>query len=164
MKRKIISTIALSLLSVTAFAYQGHGYKILNERITSSPGFNFKVIDSSKTAYSSPNYITASASVNDVRGRPNEYIKLEGYHHVNISNSTTQIQRYRFMYDLKCVDAAGSFSRDIEIYPHGTFSDDTMTFATFQPTTEGLFDIYATTQITGAENTRNESKASAYIR
>ena len=164
MKLKVISALLLSVLSFNTFSMQGHGFRIVSEKLTQSPGFRGGFKESPSKETFSPMYASAFTMTYDAEGKVNEHINIKSDHEVNISNYTSQTQRYIYKYTLLCENVYETFERTIDIEPHGNFSDNSHAYGDAQLDREGYYRIRAATEISGSESAFHESSAILRIR
>lgn len=164
MQLKLISAVALSVISMHVMAFEGNGFKIISDKVTHSPGFNggFQEVALKKSVV--PAYVNTMAFAYDAEGHVMDYIKIKGDHNISISNYTSQTQRYAYTYVLSCESAYEQFERTVEIYPHGNFSDSSHSYGTVQKESESTFGINVSTKISGAENSWHEAHAALRVR
>lgn len=158
MQLKLLSILILFAISFQAMAFEGKGFKIVSEKVTQSAGFNggFQEIAPKKKV---DVFANAMAWAYNAEGRVMDYIKVEGDHSVNISNYSSQTQRYTYTFVLSCEDAYEKFERTVDIYPQGSFSDSSHSYGTVQKENAGTFGINVSTNISGAESAFHEANA-----
>lgn len=161
MKIKTISAIILSALSLNCFAFQGEGFKIISEKVTQSPGFNGGII--SKSVVPKSDTLLVAQAMNSI-GKPNEYVKINSGHVVNMRNDTGKVSRYTYTYLLSCEEAYQIFERTIELEKDGSFLDVSQSYGTVQKNKEGKFPILAQTKISGGDTQSCEHTADLTIR
>lgn len=159
MKIRIISTLLLSLICLTSYAYEGKNFRIISEKVSKSPNFQGGFIDNQKKILFKPMYMNVISWAYNAEGRTYEYVKIQGDHTISLSNDTSQTKRYKYTYALSCENAFENFEREIEIYPHGSFNDNGHSFGTVQKESSGTFGIHVMTKVTGAENGTHTSDA-----
>ena len=159
MKLKIISAIALSAISISAIAAGGHGYRIINTTITGTPGSGFIEGYKAKSMSAQP-----TVSTSDAQGRISEYIKIQANHGVNLSNFSKVTARYTYTYDLDCRQASAHYSRTVDIFPNGTFYDNSLSYTAVQELSEGNWPINAMTKIDGSEYAVTNAHANLKVR
>ncbi len=155
MKYRLLSALLISSLTIPVFAYQGKNYRIINEQVTHSANFN----GGFETRTPKTLYVNAMAWSYNASGHTYEYIKVQGDHNISLSNSTKMTQRYTYQYSLSCEDAYENFERTIELFPGGTFTDNSHSFGTVQKESSGTFGIHVLTSVSGAENRTHTSDA-----
>lgn len=166
---KIRKLLCLSLLAMSAnvLAMEGNGFRIVSEKMTSTPGFDahFESVEtpSSLKKIMSPKYVNAMSWAFDARGHVREYIKVQGDHNVSITNNTSKVSRYTYTYTLYCESAYASFERTIDINPQGTFTDASHSYGTVQKDNSGTFGIHVGTKIDGGEYAFHQRDATLTI-
>lgn len=147
--RKIkFSAIALfSILAINAYAYSGHGYTILSESETMSPGTvggHRDVTSQKKSRFSAP-----TASVENQTYSISKPHQLIAHHDVFIQNRTGQAQVYTYTLELM----ASPFNyynvtRKIILQPGGAFETNEDTFLnTLTKVTPGDYHLTAMTLV-----------------
>ena len=151
-KKTILLFFGALLASMGVFAYEGKGFKIISEEMTQSPGFKggIKHLPSKKKWL--PMYANAMSQAYDAEGHVKEHITIQGGHSINLVNSTNQTRRYSYKYTLSCAGAYEHFGQTIDIYPQGSFADNSRTYGVVQKEEPGVHKINVTTQISGAES------------
>jgi hypothetical protein len=162
---RITKLLCLPLLAVSINAL---AYQVINEKTTSTPGFNFQVEHVSNSSMVkktfSPEYASAMAWAYDAQGRPMEYIKIQGDHNITITNDTSKRARYTYTYTLRCLNASGNYERTVDLAPHETFTGSSHNYGTVQEGSEGSYNIRVTTSISGAENSAHTRDATLRIK
>ena len=162
MRKIVLALLALNVCSA-AIAYQASvGTRVSEPRITNNGFQDFKVTSSDKTAMS-PKYVSAMAMTSDQSGRPGENVHVKSWHNITLSNYTKKVQRYTYTYRLVCQSHSGTYSRDVDLQPNGTFSDSAQSFGVVQEN-EGTYRISSATQITGGESVFHDANAVLRIR
>ena len=147
----------LSTLALNAYAYTGHGYRIVNEKVTHSPNFNGGFIEGSKK--NTAMFVGARSWAYDANGSRMEYIKIQGDHSVDLFNGTKEVRRYTYAYNLNCESAYENVERTLDINPGGSFSDSSHSYGVVQKESNGSWRINVSTNITGYEGIFHESHA-----
>lgn len=159
MKNKVLIGLATVLVSSSSFAYVliGGG-KVEEPQISGSPGFVVKEMPvtadqiakfESDKKKAKMMYGNSSASISNVRGKVNEYIRVDGYHTVNIKNETSTSQSFRYVYDLYIDGYDNRYIRNITLNPGATFYDHTNTQGILQKSYPGTYHIDAETGTDG---------------
>lgn len=163
--KSLFAMMALTALSTPVLAFEGHGFKIISEKVTHSPNFKggFQALTPKKKAFA-PAYASAMAWAYDAEGRVREYIKVQGDHNISLSNYTNQTLRYTYKYTLSCESAYEQFDRTVEIRPQGTFIDSSHSYGTVQKDKPGTFKIAVGTQISGGDTAFHDAYATLRVR
>ena len=164
MKLKIASALILSAISINALAYEGHGFTIVSQQESHTPGFGIIEGGGSKKNSTKAYFASAMTMTYDAEGHRMEFVKIQSDHDVNISNYTHQVQRYTYTYVLSCESAYETFGKTVDVQPGGSFTDSSHVYGTVQKEVEGSWAINASTQITGGENAFHESHAMLRVR
>ena len=148
MKFKIITGIALSLISINALAE-----KTISEHFKSTPGFNAGIYSlGSKKNSLSPQTASARVSVNGKSGRVRDFIKIDANHSIDINNKHSKTMRYTYRYNMKCADMSANYDRTIELEPGESFHNSSYSYGTVQRMEPGTWRIEAETIIEGSES------------
>ena len=157
-----LKTIAiLSLISVNAFAYTGHGFKIISEKVTQTPGFNGRTVSLDK--HKGLDRLRAEVKAFQAVGSRTDFITIQSWHVFSVFNNTNTTQRYTYNFVLFSGDARYNFEKTVELYSHGNYFDDSMNYGAVQKENVGYYDITAQTKVTGAENGFSESHALLHV-
>lgn len=165
MQKKILISInglLTLLLSANSFAYSGHGFKITSETIKSTPGFNFRVEET--TPSNKNTFGTVGVQTADVTGYVRQHTQINGYHTISITNTTNRPQDYSYTVTLNCQDAQGYFVRNVTVQPNGSYNSSEHTYGDLQSMQPGSFRINATTLLAGESSAHHEAHATARIK
>jgi hypothetical protein len=162
-KTKIIISVALSLINISAMAYEGENFRIISEKMTQSPGFNGKMISIDSNSVKKTLNVQTMACAHDAIGKPQEYITVQSDHRVNLYNATSKTTRYTYTYILSCENAYQNFERTVELYANGNFIDSSHSYGSVQKDIEGVYRINAITNVNGEENASHYSQANLKI-
>lgn len=161
--KKILSMAIILFVSNSSLAITGQGFKIVDESIKSTPGFNFKVEESTAGNKKKWRSASARASAPNKEGWVGRYNQIDGYHSISISNSSHKAQTYEYTYTLDCEEAHGSYVRHVEVSPGGYFSTDDHSYGTVQKSSPGYFRITATTKLRGESDANDSSNGTLSI-
>ncbi len=159
LKIKTIATLAL--LSFNAYAYHGHGFKIVSEKTTHTPGFTATIFSMDSLTPNTVHKVEAKANNSD--GQTKQYIKVSGTHKVILQNTTTSTKRYSITYTLSCASALNNFERNIDLEPNGAFIDGSYDYGTVQKSNIGRYDIIVQTSVDGYESASKEDHGNLNI-
>lgn len=159
-----LAVLALLAFSANALAYEGKGFRIINEKVTMTPGFDahFESVPVKKTSL--PAFVNTMSWAYDAEGHVKENIYVKGDHNINISNYTSKVVRYTYTYTLNCESEHASFERTIEINPQGSFDDSSHSYAVVQKDREGGYGIHVGTKIEGGEYAFHQRDATLRVR
>jgi hypothetical protein len=167
MKKTIIAT-ALLLSAVSSYAASGQGYKILSEETHSDPKFNLHVEHVQPgTALALKKSLSSGrtrTSVPNKSGRTRENISVDGYHDINIYNTTNQSQTYEYRVSLSCDNLSSYYTRTIMVYPNGSYSGSEHTYGTVQENYSGYYNISGETRLSGPESDSSSDRGSLSVR
>jgi hypothetical protein len=149
-KLSIMMFVLFSLFHVSAYALQGHGYRIISETIESSPGAKggFAQIDKNVNNITR-NMAFAWSQAYDAVSRVNENTVLKGNHSFNVTNNTKQKQTYTYKYELNCDGQYFRKTDRIEVQPGGVVSDAANSYLTTSHRSSGFFRVNAVTDVSG---------------
>ena len=147
----------LGLFQLNAYALDGHGFRILSETIERSPGAvgGFEPGTGKKS-----NAIALTWSqAYDAQGLAGANVMLRANHSFNVTNYTKEKQIYTYKYELNC---DGQFIRKvdkIEVRPGGVVNDHGDSYLSTYHRTKGLYQINASTEVSGESGNRHASVA-----
>lgn len=161
MKIRNLVLLTLSAASLNLYAYEGRGFKIIDEKITSSKNSHGGIV--SLPILYSLGSTASGAMVSDKAGKPNQFVRLDSDHSLSIRNNNLEVKSYTYKYFLTCGDFNQSFERTLSIEPNGYFDDHAQIFGNVQKALVGNYKITATTWINGSEFNKSESNATLRI-
>lgn len=94
----------------------------------------------------------------NVSGRVNQHISVRGNHSVYIRNDTNSVQWFKYSYEL-IIDGytAGSYSRNIDLKPGGTFNASDTTVGDLNKSSPGSYRMSASTKIEGSSASASDT-------
>jgi hypothetical protein len=143
----LLSILFLGLMQLNAYAYEGHGFRVLSETVEHSPGVTGKFVSS--VSKKTPGIALSWSQAYDARGFANTNVVLTGSHSISVTNYTNQNQIYNYKYELNC---DGQYFRKvdrIEVRPGGVVNQSGSSFLTTYHRQKGLFQINASTAVSG---------------
>lgn|SRR3990167_4962519 len=146
-KLSLLSFLFVGLLSLNAYALEGHGFRVLSETIEHSPGVSGKFVPSS--GKKSPGIALSWSQAYDARGLANMNVMVRGSHSFSVTNYTSLNQVYTYKYELNC---DGQYFRKIdkiEVRPGGVVNENGDSFLSTYHRQKGLFQINASTSVSG---------------
>lgn len=102
--KKIISILALGLISTGALAISGHGYTILEHKVTISPGIKAYSVEKQATEKKSMMMGYNGANAYDVTTKVNVPTRVHGQHSITIQNLSGRTKDYTYGYWLQVMD------------------------------------------------------------
>lgn len=157
MKLKFCILLLLSILSVNLFAATGHGYRILSVHREVTPGLTGGVVElDSKGKFG---FANARTLTSDKTGKVMDYITIDAYHDIFITNYTQKKQVYAFTVEVNCDSGRFRETKHVEILPQGTFTSSARSFLNVRESKPVTYRINAMTQITGESNAFHEAHA-----
>ena len=154
---KIILFFILSMLSSVVLALDGHDFKIMSEKIESSPGVIGKFVP--HAASISRRVVQAFSQTRDANGRVMEVVNLRGNHSVNISNLTSKPQTYTYKFELICDGQYFRKTETVIVAPGGYVAKSDDSYLSIKHLNPGSWPISATTDISGAAMSHASSTA-----
>ena len=154
----MITLSALLIMSVNAFALEGKGFRILSEKIETSPNTQGGFIPKSSD-HSSRYMVQTWSQAYNAQGRIHENIRLTGSHSLNIGNYTSQKQLYHYKYELNCDGRYVKKTDVIEVLPGGYMTDSGTSFLSASFTSPGSRGITVLTEVTGESSGNHYAKA-----
>ena len=164
--KKILS-ICISILAcftLNAFAYEGHGFRVISSTIESSPGAKGGFTQSQALSKKSSAVAFAWSQAYDAEGMAGENVVLRGNHSFNVTNYTKTNQTYTYKYELNC---DGQYFRKIdkvEVRPGGVVSDASNSYLTTFHRQGGMFGINAVTDVAGESSNNHVARGSLRVR
>ncbi|KTC64724.1 Uncharacterised protein (plasmid) [Legionella adelaidensis] len=167
MKKKLISAIAMIIITSAAHALELHNAVILRHRTWISGSDHKGLVISahldnkSQTLSSS----TARASTNSVYGVVNANIYTQGSHSYYVNNTSGTYQTYTV--DLKlCANSIYCFhdQTHIGVQKGGYFSNNATSYLTCMFSYTGSYRLEATTSISGDTSSSDASRATIYVK
>lgn len=159
MKKIFVFLLALITVNLNEWGYASSSISVLSETTQSSPGFNFKVEETSahnKNLFHFANALTLTA---DKKTYAKQKVLVDAYHNINIVNHTNKPQIYEHRYILFCANYYGQYVRRIEVPPGASFNHNYHSSGTVNQNIPGLYGIHASTQICGESNIFHEAHA-----
>lgn len=160
----LFTLLALAIISTQTMALEGQGFKIISEKIESSPGTKGGFIPMATTKHNFKSFgATTSAHAYNSSGRVHENIKLSSQHGFSINNRTKQTQLYDYKYELNC---DGQFFRKtdrIQVAAGGYVSDAAVAFLYTVHSNSGSWPINAVSSVSGESHDNTVSIASLRV-
>ncbi|MBA3661699.1 MAG: hypothetical protein H0W64_08235 [Gammaproteobacteria bacterium] len=154
--------LSLTLASFQTFAHQGKGYRIISETTETSPGAVGGIMDVTQTR-PPLGYASALANAPNQHSHRNQYSYVEGNHGVTIRNNTAQNQLYKYIMEVNCDNRLFRSVKHIELFPEGTFTNQSKSFVVVQEEKVGTFPIKAMTQVIGESNSSFEGQGKLVV-
>lgn len=145
-KLKFLPLLAFVFLVNNAFALSGHGFKVISEKIESSPG---AVGGFRPATVSSPGFALAWAMAYDADGRVNENVQVSGAHTFAIKNDTGIDQVYSYKMEINCDGQYIRKTDKVLLSPGGRIDDGGISYLNTYHTKTGNYQINAVTTING---------------
>lgn len=160
MKLKLfLGTLLISVVVTQALALEGKDFRIISEKIEKSPntigGFVPKETKSTDKTF----YVSAWAQAKDAQGHTHQNILISANHSFNISNYTSQKQRYAYKYDLSCDGRYVTKTDYVEVAPGGYLTSASESYMYLLHSTLGSWVIQALTEVTGESGNSHTSNA-----
>lgn len=157
MKNKILTCVALSVISTTVLA--DSGVRIISENLTKSSNFTGSIYSIGYGRSDSTKAVSGSVRVSPRQGWAGTPTRVDATHTINITNFDKHNNRYTYTYTLKCADKFANYQRTIELKPGASFSDQGYSYTEVNKKEAGNWKIEGQTKIEGAETmtARDES-------
>jgi hypothetical protein len=135
------------LLANTTYAFEGEGYKVLNEHFHST--FKNAHIEHLSNAQMRALDKSVAAHAYDAQGLVKTNIQVQSTHSVYVLNATPYVQRYHYKFELSCLQLDQYYSYDVELQPQGHFGDNSRNFGDVWNDRNVRLNIDATTSLDG---------------
>lgn len=159
--------LAAIFISAPIFSMTGSGYTIVSEKITSTPGFNIRVIHDDNPVDNNDNALGyASASLNkNQRGTVKQHNQISSGHQVGGTNKTGEVQLFTYKYTLTCGESYGEYVRVVKLqYPGSNFNTGDRVIADVYTEEPGELEITATTTLSGPANASHTAKSNLIVK
>ena len=146
----------------SSFAASGHGYQILDEKIHGNPKFNFHVEDlppgtkipgeklpqkNNQQNEQPSSDVAVITTVPPKEGKVNYNTQVDAYHHIYITNNSTESKIYEEDAGILCDNMNNYFIEHVTVASVGHFEDIKHTFGTVQETLPGSYIINGATLV-----------------
>ncbi len=159
MKLKLLALATLSIVSVQAMAWEGQGFRVINEQNSSSAG----VDGSFKRMAPSGNIAQTTATTFNVRGQVRQNLRIDGQHTIYIQNYTQNKQKYNIAYKVEADGQNFMHTAVVEVDKGGYARDFAGTTFVTNKNNPGTWAIKATTSVSGESSDSKTASATLVV-